>query len=137
MNISNDIPPTDFVDYFTKQLPIDLANMAALRDELAKRQGAMSAVEASLADRAKAADELAAAKAQAKDIDAKAKKKQADLAAREAAVAAAEKRAAETAAALEGRERNLAEAETKLAADRAAFDEKFKEFQAKVASITA
>jgi len=45
MNIANDSPSTDYITYFTQQLPKDLAAMAALRDELAKRQGALSAVE--------------------------------------------------------------------------------------------
>ena len=45
MNISNDSPAVDYVKYFTDQFPKDLAQMASLRDELAKRQGAMSAVQ--------------------------------------------------------------------------------------------
>lgn len=45
MNITNDQSGTDYVTYFTQQLPKDLAAMAVLRDELAKRQGAMTAVE--------------------------------------------------------------------------------------------
>lgn len=64
MQISNDTAALNYVDYFTKQLPIDLATMAALRDELATRQGALSAAENAVADRAKAAEELAAARQQ-------------------------------------------------------------------------
>ena len=45
MNISNDTPGTDYLTYFTTQMPKDLAAMAALRDELAVRQGALSADE--------------------------------------------------------------------------------------------
>ena len=36
MNVSNDSAATNYVDYFTKQLPIDLATLASLRDEIAK-----------------------------------------------------------------------------------------------------
>ena len=81
MNISNDSPATDYVQYFTKQLPKDLAQMAALRDELATRQGALSAAEAALADREKAKEELANAKLQAASIlsDAAAKQDEAKL----------------------------------------------------------
>ena len=58
----------DYMDYFTNQLPQNLATMAALRDELAIRQGALSAAQDAIADRAKAADELAAAKATAAEM---------------------------------------------------------------------
>jgi len=43
MNISSDtggIDSSAFLDYIAKQFPSDLAQMVALRDELAKRQGA-------------------------------------------------------------------------------------------------
>jgi len=62
MNISGDTPGVNYIEYFTKQMPLDLAAMAALRDELAVRQGALSAAEAAVADRDAAAAELAAAK---------------------------------------------------------------------------
>ena len=65
MNVSNDSPTVNYVDYFTKQFPKDLAEMATLRDELAKRQGALSAVEESLKDREAAKAELEKAKVQA------------------------------------------------------------------------
>jgi chromosome segregation ATPase len=75
MQISNDTPALNYVEYFTKQLPVDLANMAMLRDELAIRQGALSAAKDAIADRAKATEELTKAKndadamlAQAKEI---------------------------------------------------------------------
>lgn len=46
MNISNDgSGGVDYVTYFTKQFPKDLAAMATLRDELEKRQGALTAVD--------------------------------------------------------------------------------------------
>jgi len=45
MNISNDgSGGVDYVTYFTKQFPKDLAAMASLRDELEARQGALTAV---------------------------------------------------------------------------------------------
>ena len=162
MNIANDTTPVNYVDYFTKQLPVDLANMAALRDELAKRQGALTAVEASLEDRTKAADELAKARAEADGIladakavnastreeaaallasakaaDAKSKTKAAELAGREKDVAAAEAALASKTAALEAREAKVADALATLGADRTALDARVKDFQAKVASITA
>lgn len=74
MNVSNDAPPMDYLKYFTEQLPQDLARMTALRDELAIRQGALSAVELTVKDRKAAEQELAAAKAEAADILADAKK---------------------------------------------------------------
>ena len=66
-NVSNDTAAVNYVDYFTKQLPKDLAAMAVLRDELAQRQGAMSAVEDAnkLKEQATAALETAKAEAAA------------------------------------------------------------------------
>lgn len=84
----------DYMDYFTNQLPKNLATMAALRDELAVRQGALSAAQDALADRAKAAEELAAAKVAAAELVAGAKEAKAAL----------------------------AQGQAKLKADRAAFD---------------
>lgn len=75
MNIVNDNPNVDYLTYFTTQMPKDLAQMAALRDELSKRQGAMSAVESAIADRAAASEELKAAKTEAKELLADAKNK--------------------------------------------------------------
>lgn len=75
MNIVGDTGPAnvDLVDYFTKQMPLQLAQMAALKEELAKRQGALSAVEDANKLREKAAAELEAAKAEAADLKAAAK----------------------------------------------------------------
>jgi hypothetical protein len=53
---------TDFVKYFTTDFLKDLGAMAQLRDELEKRQGSMSVVEAAQRDRDEAALELAKAK---------------------------------------------------------------------------
>lgn len=162
MNISNDTPALNYVEYFTKQLPVDLATMAALRDELAIRQGALSAAQDAVADRAKATSELATAREQAaalvasaKDKNDKAKIKTDELAARETELAgqvkAFETSSAERNAALTTRENTfdirerqqrenevrLSALEAKLTADQANLDVRVKDFQAKVAALTA
>ena len=162
MNISGDTPGVDYVEYFTKQFPKDLAAMASLKDELAKRQGALSAAEAALADRAEAAAELAAAKEEAAAIkadaaktNAKSKEREAALEAREAAVSASEKafdkKAADVEADLAVRinacntleagqaklTADLSERSTKLDNDSAALEARVKAFQAKVANLSA
>lgn len=162
-DITNDVkPPTDYVDYFTKQLPQDLARMASLRDELEKRQGAMTSVEDSLRDRKAAADELAQAKADAavilQDANAQAREVTADRAALAAAknkFAAESKTHADSLAKrellVESRETRLAVAEkvlaegqaalekaqAKLASDTAILEARVKAFQEKVAHLTA
>lgn len=98
MNVSNDAPAVNAIDYFTKQLPIDLANMVQLRDELEKRQGAINAVESALSTKAQAdsyyettkesCDRLAA---EAKDNAEKAKAKKKDCDEREKVISAREK----------------------------------------------
>ena len=59
---------TKFIEYIINQFPGDLKSMIEARDEMAKRQGAMSAVEAANADRATAKAELDAAQKEAKDL---------------------------------------------------------------------
>lgn len=162
MNVANDAPQMDYVKYFTEQLPRDLAAMAALRDELATRQGALSAAEDTLKLKADAQAALAAAKAEAAQlvVDAKAKNDEAKVKndaakAREAAVlklqqefdvksaaALAELTAAK--AQIAAREQALAEAQLlcndKLAAlenDRAVLNARVKAFQDKVAALSA
>ena len=163
MNITNDgAAQTDYITYFTKQLPQDLANMAALRDELALRQGALSAVEDSTRLRAEAAallastkDECAALKAvaQVNNSAALAKKKlqdarEADLDVREAKSfqAIADTQAGLTSQALSlgkveatliAREGKLEEGLAVLAAGKADLDARVKLFQAKAAALTA
>lgn len=162
MNISNDTPALNYVEYFTKQLPVDLATMAALRDELAIRQGALSAAQDAVADRAKAVTELTAAKEQsaamlaaAKDKNDKAKIKTDELDARELdltnQIKAFETSSAERNAALTTRENTfdtrerrqnenqtrLDALEAKLAEDQASLDARVKDFQAKVAALKA
>ena len=160
MNISGDTGSVDFLK-LVEDLPKNLAQMAALRDELAKRQGAMSAVE----DAAKAREEAAAYSAKVKaDVDAlkedakgkhdAAVKKAKDLDAREKAFSDAEsdtKVANEVAAkALTAREKAVAAREDAAAkrdadlqakleaynAEKATFDERVKAFQAKVSALT-
>jgi len=162
MDIANDAPQTDYVKYFTEQLPRDLAAMAALRDELAVRQGALSAAENAVKLKAEAQAYLATTKqecdallADTKDKNAKAKAKAQAAEDREAAVKVLEDKllAASDAAASDNeaqaqrlaiKEQALGEAEAKLAADRAALDAaqvaldaRVKAFQDKVAALTA
>jgi chromosome segregation ATPase len=161
MNIVNDNPGVDYLAYFTTQMPKDLAQMAALRDELAKRQGAMSAVEAAVADRAAASAALESAKAEAKDLLADAKDKNAAATAKGKELDAQEKafaaRCADMEVALQAkadvvaeRERRvssnevsqaalkdkLEERSAQLDADRAVLDSRVKAFQDKVAALS-
>jgi len=161
MNIINDQPNVDYVTYFTQQLPKDLAAMAQLRDELAKRQGAMSAVEKANKDREKAAQELEAATAKAALIVEDAEKvarandaKKADLNTQESALLAKQKAFLSEAAAktvdLVNREQQVANRESAVATlqneyvsklqsldvDRVALDARIKAFQDKVAALT-
>lgn len=162
MNVSNDSAATNYVDYFTKQLPVDLANMAALRDEIAKRQGAMTAVEEAIKTKAEAdayylttkesCDKMAA---EAKEINDKAKSKKKELDDREKSVDAKEKAHA---VAAEAHAKSSKSRDDLLAAERAVLNEKadkiekaskmlaeaeaslnarVKAFQDKVAQITA
>jgi hypothetical protein len=160
MNITNDSAQTDYITYFTKQLPQDLAAMAALRDELALRQGALSAVADAAKMREEAARTLASTKdecatlktdTQAKNAEATAKKKlqdarENDLDAREVAAAKAAEDTqgsltsqalmlAKIEAALIAREGKLEEGLAVLAAGKADLDARVKLFQAKAAAL--
>jgi chromosome segregation ATPase len=162
MNVSNDTPSMNYVEYFTKQLPVDLASMAALRDELAVRQGALSAAQDAVTDRATAAAELTAARSQAadlvavaKDREEKSKAKAAELTARESAVTdsikAFDAASAERGTALGLREKasdtrearqqriqaDLDAKAAQLSADQAALDARVQAFQDKVAALKA
>jgi beta-N-acetylglucosaminidase len=87
MNISNDSAPVDYVEYIVKQLPADLVKLTKLRDEIAKRQGALTAVDAAIklkddadeysATIKAASDKLAAEAKEIADV-VKAKKKELD-----------------------------------------------------------
>jgi len=78
MNVSQDNSPMDYLNYFTNQLPKDLAQLAALRDELVIRQGSLTAVEEAVTDRKQAAIELADARSASKDMLESARMAQAD-----------------------------------------------------------
>ena len=83
MEISNDTAHgVDYLYYFTTQLPQDLARLAALREELQVRQGAMSAVEDATRMRDEAAQILASAKEEADALRADTKAKNADATAK-------------------------------------------------------
>ena len=93
MNISNDaggIDSSKFVEYFTKHFLVDLGRMAALRDELEARQGAMSAVEQINADKDEAKALVEKAKADFAERDKNHKEKSAIYKARKAALEEAE-----------------------------------------------
>jgi len=113
------IDSAKFLDYINTQLSSDVATLVKTRDELAKRQGALTAVNEAVADRQAAAKELADAKEQAKALldDAKTKHsrsaaKVADLVAREEKLAALEK---STTDALNAREKDIQNREQILA----------------------
>jgi hypothetical protein len=155
------IDPSTFLDYIAQQFPADLANLIKTRDELAKRQGAMSAVEKANKDREKAAQELADASAKAAVIVKGAEEvaqandaKKADLDAQEAALLAEQKAFASESSAktvdLVNREQQVANRESAVVAlqteyasklqsidaDRVALDARIKAFQDKVAALT-
>jgi hypothetical protein len=159
-NGSGGIDSSKLMDYFTKDFLKDLGKMAVLRDELAKRQGAMSAVEAAANLRAEAEAYAASKKAEidgaleeAKETNAKSKVQKADLVAREAALdiaakeldvasadfqksaAAKQQNLANEQAALLKAQNELKLAQDKLESDQATLDARIKAFQAKVASI--
>jgi len=161
MNTFNETPAVDYVKYFTEQLPRDLAQMAALRDELAVRQGAISAAQDAVADRKKAQQELDAARATAAEIQTYAKAdaevaktelarvqglekafvaKEAEttaaLNARETQVAQREKSVASQAALVESQAAKLEQRAATLAAEEAALQARIKAFQDKVAAIS-
>jgi hypothetical protein len=156
------IDPAKFLDYIAQQFPTDLANLIKTRDELAKRQGALSAVDKANKDREKAARELEAAEAKAASIVEDAQKvaqsndaKKAELYVLETELAADRKAFAAEAVAktadLMAREQQVASREVAVAAlqaeyasklqaldaDRAALNARVKAFQDKVAALSA
>jgi predicted nucleic acid-binding Zn-ribbon protein len=159
-NGSGGIDSGKLIDYFTKDFLTDLGKMAVLRDELAKRQGALSAVESASSIRAEA-DAYAASKksetdgalADAKEtnvaakelkksldarqveLDALSSKLDKDSAALEKAVAAHKKSIEAAEAALLNSQNELKLAQDKLASDQAALEAKVQNFYAKVASL--
>jgi hypothetical protein len=160
--ILNETAAFDPVDYYTKQLPLELARLTELRDELRKRQGALTAVEEAQKDREAAGMELATAKSQAADIladakaaEGKAKAKAAALDERDAAsaraAAAADQALLARGTALSSRERavllreaqaavkeqSLTDAAAKLEAERNAFNAKVAAFQSMASQMQA
>jgi hypothetical protein len=162
MQVSNDSPAVNYVDYFTKQFPVDLANMASLRDELAIRQGALTAAQDAVVDRERAKQELDAAnaeaavlktdaatdreaakqelvdaKAKAKDLNAQAKAALAVAVDRETAVELREKAVADREAYQIAEQADIDSQQAALKAQTAALDARIKAFQDKVAALTA
>ena len=161
-SVSNDSPTINYVDYFTKQFPKDLAQMAQLRDELEKRQGAMTAVadanklkddakaysegikaaadsllEDTKAKNAEAISAVAAVKAQQKDLDARAAAFEKDSAAREKTLASRETAVENRAASLNDLDVKLQAKQAALQAAQEALDARVKAFQDKVAALQA
>lgn len=154
------IDSTKFLEYIAKQFPLDLADLVKTKDELAKRQGALSAVEKANKDREKAAAELSAASAKASSIlaDAQAESlaaqaKKAEIESEAATLEKAQKAfaadAADKTVSLMNREQQVASRETvvtalqveyaqklqALQADREALNARIKAFQDKVAAL--
>jgi len=162
MDVVHDNQPLDVVKYITTQLSQDLLNLIAVRDELAKRQGAMSAVEDASNLRTAAAAALESAKTDSAEMLAlgraelaMAKVKSSALNARELELNARETAFDDasaqivnnqdlTARSLESREISATERETRLEANEAALASAQKTlaariavFQEKVAALTA
>jgi hypothetical protein len=165
MDISSEhggISSDKLIDYFTKQFLVDLKKMVETKDELAKRQGAIAAVEQTLALKAEAEKALADAIAQATSMTEEAKARNAtskvtevNVKAREAAVTANEKLSAKkiadieadlaarlkACASLEAAQAKLTDdlsaRSAKLDSDSAALEARVKAFQEKVANLSA
>ena len=161
MNITNDSTGSpDYIGYFTKQFLTDLGRMAQLRDELAKRQGALSAVEATikakdaadvyalgkkvdadaLLETAKEAKATAEAlvvelKASSKDLENRIALNDAELVQREKDVATREKKVQANANELDVRFGELKAGNDKLDAANAALDARIKAFQDSIKNI--
>lgn len=74
MDVFQSGTPVDYFEYFSKQFPEVVLNMARLRDELALRQGAINAVQDTLKAREEAQFILANAKKEAEDLLARTQK---------------------------------------------------------------
>ena len=163
MDISNGsggIDSSKLVDYFTKDFLSDLGKMAVLRDELEKRQGSMTAVDAAnkklaevndyAASRQVEIDALlsvtkvnnadiqnkqAALDAREKDLTALENQTAADNVANAKSVAAKEASLAAREDALAKAQATLVAAQAKLVSDQNALDARVKALQDKVASI--
>lgn len=150
------------IEYIVNQFPGDLRSMVEARDELAKRQGALNAVEEATKDRAAAKAALESAKEEAKTLAESTKAKnaaasaklkeldvreavldkrsadmEADINARMDVMAQREKRNATIEASLNALQSSLDERAIKLEADRVALEARVKAFQDKVAALSA
>lgn len=161
-SISNDsAPAVDFVTYFTKQFPKDLAQMAVLRDELEKRQGALTAVDDANKLRAEADDYAAKTKADVDgmlldardknrrldaaraDLDAADKAFRAEVAAteeslavREKEIATREKTVASRMSALDVKDIELQNQRAKLVSDQTEFDARVKAYMERITAVS-
>lgn len=163
MNVFNDSGQIDsekFLDYVARQLSADVVGLIQVRDELALRQGAMTAVQDAAKLRTDAQAELAAAKEAAALMTAEAQRKlhdakllqdeltanlqaydqQADAFKRDSTakwseLAAREKTVAIKEADVRSREEEMRFAQDELQAERARLDARIKTFQDKVASL--
>ena len=162
MQVSNDTNSVDPIEYITKQLSKDLVQLLQVRDELAIRQGALSAAKDAVADRERAKQELDAAnaeatalkndavvdreaakqelidaKAKAKDLNAKANVALANAVDRETAVELREKAVADREASQIAAQADIDSQQAALKSQTAALDARVKAFQDKVAALTA
>jgi len=159
---SGNMDSAKFIEYIINQFPGDLKSMVEARDELAKRQGAMNAVDEANRDRAaakllldtateesktivantKAKNAAAAAKLQELDareavLDKRSADMEADINARMDVMAQREKRNSTIEASLNALQLSLDERAIKLEADRVALEARVKAFQDKVAALSA
>ena len=161
-NGSGSIDSGKLIDYFTKQFLKDLGEMAVLRDELVKRQGALSAVDDANRLRTEAEayaktlkteadDNLASAKtvnSKAKEakkaldireaeLNARQGQYEKDVAALEKAITTHKQAVADAEIALQNTEKGLKQIQNKLTADQAALDARIAAFQAKIEKVTS
>ena len=155
------IDSAKLIQYITTSFPGELKMLVEARDELAKRQGAMTAVAEALADRAAAAEELKRAKEQAdieltdakkknaaskaktaevdareKALDAREAKADKDLSARESAAEALEAKLFAQQSAIDKQLADLEDQKNRLAAEESALQARIKAFQDKVAALS-
>jgi hypothetical protein len=164
MNITNDgtggLTASQFLDYVKKNLSSDVANLIAVKDELAIRQGALSAAEATVKAKgdadayavSKKADadailELAKVskataealvvelKASGKDFEAKAVANEAEFTQREKAIALREKKVQANENVVDQRFGEIQVANDKLNSATAALDARIKAFQDSIKNI--
>lgn len=164
MNVFGDSGQIDsekFLDYVARQLSADVANLIKVRDEMALRQGALTAVQDAAKLRADAQADLVAAKEAASVMTAEAQRKlhdakllqdeltanlraydqqaeqfKRDSTAKWSELAAREKAVTMKEADVASREENLRFAQDDLQAERARLDARIKAFQDKVAALS-